>query len=112
MNCKQGDLAIVVGGKRNQGKIVRCLQIWTDPHRDSDGRVFRSPAQIPRWVTDPPLRSVYANSGRPTHLCTIADVYLRPLRGDLEDETTDTRSPTIIKDLVEVLGIPSASSKE
>lgn len=43
MNCKQGDLAIVVGGKRNQGKIVRCLQIWTDPHRDSDGRVFRSP---------------------------------------------------------------------
>ena len=75
LNCKQGDLAVIVRSMAgNEGKIVRCLRLVFDPSHYFDG---------PRWLID---REV-PHSTRGT-VRTIADCALRPLRdNEGEDET-------------------------
>ena len=69
MNCKPGDLAIIVAAasqKQHIGKIVKCLSVY-----DGDA-----------WNTDPELKGV---SGR---CCAWYDAHLRPIRDTPgEDET-------------------------
>ena len=73
MNCKQGDVAVVVRSESgNEGKIVRCLEC-----------VFKSwPFGVgPRWVTDPPLNNLFYSA------IPILDSWLKPLRdSEGEDE--------------------------
>ena len=77
MNCKQGDLAIVVCSvSSNEGKIVRCVKLHTLPHGfDADGRWQDQPIGA-RWVIEPTLPV-----DRGDYSYTIADAYLRPIRG-------------------------------
>jgi len=74
MNCKQGDLAVIVRSLAgNEGKIVRCLRL-----------IPQTPWAIqpgPRWIVDRTLPGV-------TFDCdSVPDAFLRPLRdSDGEDE--------------------------
>lgn len=78
MNCKQGDLAVVVGiptGKvsREIGKIVKCKSLT------------KSWAGVDCWILEDPIPAPYL--GPRIMLLAVADQDLRPLRGDPgEDE--------------------------
>lgn len=76
MNCKQGDLAILVrSGSGNEGKIVRCLRFVGEvPGWYGDDR----------WETDTILPGCFGGKTN-----TAQDAWLRPLRGDLLDEETE-----------------------
>lgn len=79
MNCKQGDLAIVVKSwAGNEGKIVRCIKYaGVQPWQDGE--------DLPSWEIDIDLPGVY---GPPENI--IADEQLRPIRDpgdDAQDET-------------------------
>lgn len=80
MNCKQGDLAIVVRSVAgNAGKIVRCEKFV--PNLKLVGRDGRT-GSGPGWAIDPPLPGW---SGRLTY--RAFDSALRPIRdSDGEDE--------------------------
>lgn len=68
MNCKQGDLALIVrSAAGNEGKIVRCVELagsWGG--YDGDGM---------RWVTEPPVRGMRGELAYP-----VLDCNMRPLR--------------------------------
>ena len=74
MNCKHGDLAImVISCAGNEGKIFKCVQFvprsfW----KRKDGSLRAEAA----WLVDPPARGF---DGYPTE--TLADSDLRPIRG-------------------------------
>lgn len=79
MNCKQGDLAIIVKSLAgNEGKIVRCVRFIGN----DDAFMYGD-----RWEIDVQLQAsdgTYANS--------VSDSHMRPLRGDLlNDEITNTK---------------------
>jgi len=73
LNCKQGDLAIVVrSAAGNEGKIVRCVKLTKGGGALGYG---------PRWRTEPVL---IGSNGMPR---PPLDACLRPLRdSDGEDE--------------------------
>lgn len=83
MNCKQGDLAIVVNSLcGNEGKIVRCLRLlpahrWEFP----DGSIVIKPS----WEIDISLPSFDGS-------CTtrVADDRLRPIRDPGDDAVDET----------------------
>lgn len=75
MNCKQGDLALILrSAAGNEGKIVRCVELagaWSA--HDGDGM---------RWVTDPPVRGLLGERAYP-----VLDCNMRPIRdSDGDDE--------------------------
>ena len=80
LNCKQGDLAIVIRSHAgNEGKIVTCVRLTTDvPH----GMMWIEPG--PRWEID---RYVMSKNG--TLLNSFADNCLRPLPKLDEEQTFD-----------------------
>jgi len=89
LNCKQGDLAIIVkSGCGNEGKIVRCVEFSgvLIGVRASDGKWYRwrgGPRAV--WKID---RSInFGNSVDIVQIEYCSDEKLRPLRGDLDDET-------------------------
>ena len=84
MNCKPGDLAILVrSDSGNAGKIVRCVRLHPNTGLDADGRSLGRVSLHPRWVIDPPLPN-----GAWGLIFTAPDVYLRPIRdSDGTDET-------------------------
>jgi hypothetical protein len=74
MNCKQGDLAIIVEGTQ-AGNIVRCVSRYDGP--------WASVPYAPGWVVDRHL----VNS-RGFLQDRVGDCALRPIRGtDADDET-------------------------
>lgn len=75
LNCKPGDLAIVVKSHAgNEGKVVRCLELQAlCKLQQPDGSYFTGPA----WVIDQGLVSW---GGVVMHL--TPDDFLRPLRDD------------------------------
>ena len=78
LNCKTGDLAIVVESDLgNEGKIVQCIKFIGDiAQRDSNGNI----ETVPMWEVDRDLDGEGGNE--------IADYQLRPIRdSDGEDET-------------------------
>jgi hypothetical protein len=81
MNCKPGDLAVIVKSSAgNEGKILRVLRLAVGV------RVFLPNFQIsnsPVWETDTMLVGCFGGVGN-----TIEDELLRPIRdNDGEDET-------------------------
>lgn len=85
--CKQGDIAICVRSfGANLGKIYQCLElVITDCVPMLDGTVTTIVGGMqPMWRVDKP---VLWSTGE---LCMYhKDAYLRPLRGDLNDETIE-----------------------
>jgi len=80
MNCKQGDLAVIVRSSAgNEGKIVRCLSFLPSlTCRQLDGTLVTSPA----WVVD---RAIFGWDGY--RLPGVRDALLRPIRdSDGQDE--------------------------
>jgi len=79
MNCKKGDIAVVVGGKYgNEGRIVQCLRIATK----EDFKFYLTEyISAPAWIVDVALMgSLFATPIAP-------DKWLRPLRdNDGQDE--------------------------
>ena len=80
MNCKQGDLAIIVRSwAGNEGKIVRCVKfiplvVWINP----DGSADREPG----WIADVTTINCAGMPGN-----KFMDSQLRPIRDqDGEDE--------------------------
>ena len=94
MNCKQGDLAIVVRSYAgNEGKIVKCLKLYPagsfsipeiyGPVWDVGGEFRRGNPQTGEVYT-------FKHGGMP-------DSFLRPLRGDLSNDEVDTETPIILE---------------
>jgi hypothetical protein len=80
MNCKQGDLAVIVRSERgNEGKVLTCLRLATFSEVNAEGfTAWRGPV----WVTDANIPCAY---GYATSL--FPDSRLKPLRdGEGEDE--------------------------
>ena len=74
MNCKPGDLAIIVSSKAgNEGRIVRCLEFIGEV-RGLEGR--------DRWRIDQAIKSEY------TATFTANDSQLRPIRDQPGDDET------------------------
>ena len=89
MNCKQGDLAIVVSSivphSPNIGKIVRCLEFIPA------NTTIRIPGRVTAcdgWLTDVPLVQFNMLGIAHGQDNFAADKFLRPIRdNDGEDET-------------------------
>ena len=87
MNCKPGDLAVVVKSwAGNEGRIVRVIELCKEtsrqPNIDSSGRLT---GPEPYWVIDQALPDFH---GELWH--SIADSQLHPIRdpgADAQDET-------------------------
>lgn len=80
MNCKQGDLAVIVRSYAgNEGKIVRCLRLLKGAvQRAPDGSLHCGDA----WEVDCLLKGCRGKYGR-----IIMDEQMRPIRdNDGEDE--------------------------
>jgi len=82
MNCKQGDLAIVVRSDAgNAGKIVTCIRLLNGfRHIAPDGSVSND-----IWQIDRPLIGWGGEVS-----CEISDMQLRPLRDPGDDATDET----------------------
>lgn len=80
MNCRKGDIAIVVKSYAgNEGKILTCLRLATE---DEVSKLNLNPLRGHYWVTDVLINYTDGSKG---HLC--ADCNLKPLRdSDGEDE--------------------------
>lgn len=89
MNCKQGDLAVVVSSAncKNFGKIVRCIRIATRKEK-FDAMLFAFMDEV-FWVTDARLLLSFIADKSPAGFTNLAmDSALRPIRdNDGEDET-------------------------
>lgn len=78
MNCKPGDLAVVVGGVASLGKVLTCLRLATQA--ELEALWFQD--DVPVWIVDRTLETL---SGR--RLSLAPDCMLRPIRpGDITDE--------------------------
>ena len=79
MNCKQGDLAMIVRScAGNEGRVLKCLRLATARECKADSVVWSGPV----WFTDADIPDTF---GETTHL--YPDNRLRPLRNsDGEDE--------------------------
>ena len=91
LNCKQGDLAIIVSSTcGNEGKIVRCLRGAYASHiPDLKGDVWRY-ANGARWVWRIDRAINFGNALDVVQVMYCSDDRLRPLRGDATDEELET----------------------
>ena len=102
MNCKQGDLAIVVRSKKGSqqiGKIVRCVRLAPGTVKSTDGDFINLNIDCGDWwEVDVPLRLFSKAKGEVlANYCP--DYSLKPLiDGDGEDE------------IISIAGIPSKAS--
>lgn len=81
MNCKQGDLAVIVSASNRLmlGKFVTCIRRYDGPWRNGDVE--------PGWVIDQEIK-VISSSGEVNVQSVITDEALRPIRNDPgQDET-------------------------
>lgn len=91
LNCKQGDLAIIVKSAHgNEGKIVQCLELLvTDRIIDANGKtLFYVGGVRAIWRVDRPI--TFANAFDSVQVPYCSDDKLRPLRGDLTDDEIET----------------------
>lgn len=78
MNCKPGDMAVIVGARKNNGMFVEVLS--AHPPRDDDGAMWDVRPMVPIKNLD----------GELTTTGWIADKFLRPIRPP-ETPVTETR---------------------
>lgn len=91
MNCRQGDLAYVFKSEAgNYGRVVTCLEMLPA------GYDFTCPSLGVLWRVDAPMKSYLSFLDIYKTCYYIPDTNLRPLRGDLSNDETDT---TIIRDI-------------
>ena len=98
MNCKQGDLALIIrpDGRSCVGKVVRCVEFVPVGTRFEVGHGIYSRTREPVWITDTVLISV-PQAGATILNRGIADAYLMPLRPPADDET-DTADEGVTDD--------------
>jgi len=103
MNCKQGDLAIVVHSESglNAGKIVRCVRwVGTLETNPATGFAWTPGACHDFWEIDPPLLTNQLRNGKVVAkndpLPVVLDSCLRPIRGDLLDEETEREFERVV----------------
>lgn len=80
MNCKPGDLAIVIRSSRgvSVGKVVQCI-------RPLIGYVFQNLGSADAWLTEPMLKGGPYDQETP-----CPDAWLRPIRDPGDDATDET----------------------
>lgn len=107
LNCKQGDLAIVVRSKsgKNIGKIVRCIRLLSRMEiagmKTTDGRPANLYEGHDWWQVNQPMPVFGSRSGEYYgNVYCYPDANLKPLRpDDGEDETlTWARKPNNVKE--------------
>jgi len=82
MNCKPGDLAIVVkSAAGNEGKIVRCERLASSLELKE---TLYNP-NYPTWVIDQPLKTKFG-----FYRALAPDFFLRPIRNPGEDAKDQT----------------------
>jgi len=79
VNCKQGDLAMVIGGSYNLGKVLTCLEFVGMPPIDTMENGLNL-----FWRVDTAI-TYYNFLGEKSQHCYIDDTALMPLNG--EDRT-------------------------
>jgi hypothetical protein len=91
MNCKPGDLAIVIGSSKYSGRLVEVL--FLAPNATfvlPNGQYHRVPDDNESWVVNILGSPIEAQFGggvkKPVMQGVAADKRLRPLPGKLEDE--------------------------
>lgn len=94
MNCRQGDLALVLHGGANSGKIVTCLRMlpagYITDIRMSDGRrVQMDPRLGPLWEVDRMLLFGTLFSSETGTINIAADKCLMPIRPEPDEETEE-----------------------
>lgn len=82
MNCKQGDLAVVVGGENNCGAIVQCLRLASA----EDFKRFGLSMRRECWVTDRQNLITKRWEGVNILAPLAPDEFLRPLRDNEGDD--------------------------
>lgn len=92
MNCKPGDLAVIVGvgSSKSLGRFVEVVSLWTGGQHGGLFYASNEPAWICKAVGSPlvfnaPWGEEIAVDSRP-----IADSCLRPIRDPGEDATDET----------------------
>lgn len=91
MNCKPGDLAVVVRGQMSAGRIVRCIRVLqrgeivastggTDCRVNGDSEWLIEGSVYRRTLPDNTLRSI----------SVADDEWLKPIRDPGEDATDET----------------------
>ena len=82
MNCKQGDLAVIVRSTHgHEGKIVRCLAVYVG-YSTYYGKRLHSPSESIVWLLDTTLNKGDQENNLANDCC------LRPIRDqDGQDET-------------------------
>lgn len=91
-NVKVGDLAMIVNGGNNSGKIGKVLrpvfsgEIWVGPRGE---RMITSGVELGWWVDFPNGVNVYTAGGGLMKVAPVQDRFLRPVSGlPMEDDTT------------------------
>jgi hypothetical protein len=88
MNCKQGEMAFVVGSEfGDNGLIVTCLRRLM-PGEAIDGTRFMNPGET--WVTDKMLTYSGQHGYRRAHIAP--DEALRPIRDPGDDATDESHA--------------------
>ena len=97
LNCKQGDLAIIVSSTcGNEGKIVRCLEaVYTGRIADTNGEMWRY-ANGPRWTWRIDRAINFGNALDVVQVMYCSDDRMRPLRGDITDEEIVQELSTVV----------------
>ena len=91
MNCKQGDLAIIVGTTNfNAGKIVRCLKLLPTARLNIPPGIVETAPNV--WLVEPPLMAWTGNLST-----LVRDRNLRPIRDPGDDERDEMLRPLPIK---------------
>lgn len=92
MNCKPGDLAIVIGSSRYSGRLVEVLDLAPNAwFRLPNGQLHCPPGDNESWVVNvlgSPIATRVGGDGatRLVNQGVAPDSKLRPLPGKLEDE--------------------------
>lgn len=89
--CKAGDMAIVVSGQRNLGKIVTIVK--PADRTDLVANIERTFGYV--WEVDQQMQFVYRNTNKEVVLSVYPDRCLQPL--PKLDEEDDLYSTTIIR---------------
>lgn len=94
MNCKEGDLAIVICGEKSSGRIVRCIKLvpgGTVTMTKCGRRVRVNEDDGPQWLVDG-WAVFWAPEYGQFEASVIPDYGLRPIRDPGEDAQDETLS--------------------
>lgn len=105
MNCKQGDLAIIVKSRAgNEGKIVTCLRYATKAEKRE--HLFVNKQMGPVWVIDRNLQNANLLGEINGQSNLVYDATLRPIRDqDGEDEMIRIAGKPVVQELPQTIAV-------